>query len=135
MTTRAAPSREGARLPAAVRIWFAILLVLVFACGLLSGLLARKLLADSGTVAVVGTDREFYELFVREFDLDPRQRAQLRLILEERSRRLEQWKNDLMHRVPDLQARLHINRQPDQLVPEILDKKQRARYQIRLREQ
>lgn len=112
-----------------LRLQVAVLFVLVFACGSLSALLARKLYAASSSESLMtGQDRIFFDRFSREFRLTRRQQADLRLILEEKARRKRSWWNDLMQRTADHQALLDIDRKADRRILAVLNDAQRRAY-------
>ena len=129
-TSSAAQARRDRGFPASLRLHLGILLVLVFACGLLAGLLWTRVTGEPTDLVPV-PDRIFFERFSHDFGLGPAQRATLHLILQEKAKRKRQWWTDRMQRTLTAAQRdelLLIDRVADRRIRTLLSEDQRRTY-------
>lgn len=111
----------------------AALSVLVFGCGVFSGmLLERELVAspERGRSSLELALESYYERFVADFRLDARQQVELRLVLEERAKQQKDWwTNRFLRDDPRDRAELvRLDRSTQGVIREILREDQRTKF-------
>lgn len=116
----------------ALRIGF--LMLLIFGCGLLAGLhLAegREARAATAMSGLEAANERYYRRFVADFDLDAKQRRDLRLVLDQRAKMQKDWWNDrLLRDDPRDRAELvRLDRTSEGLIRLLLREDQRTKYE------
>ncbi len=134
------PTEVGSALPRRGKQLLALILI-VFLCGFLTGTLSRRLtsaIVGAHETETPGANRYFLEEFSERYGLDRNQRLQLRIILESRDREKLRILDELRRaRSGEERDRLlgdvlEANRKADRRIPEILNDRQRGRYQADL---
>ncbi|MFQ5503579.1 MAG: hypothetical protein ACE5F1_02145 [Planctomycetota bacterium] len=126
---------EEQRTAPGVRAQLALLLGLVFASGLLSGMLAPRLFAVPETTPE-SRSQHFVEHFAKEFDLSPQQIGLLRMILEQRDRlKASLWEGPFIERLsPEDRERLEeVRTKADLRIWAMLEPEQRSKYERMLK--
>ena len=116
----------------------ALLTVLVFACGLLTGLHLAEGRQTPAATAMSGLEaahERYFRLFVQDFDLDAKQRRDLRLVLDQRAKMQKDWWNDRLLRDDprDRATLVRLDRTSEGLIRHLLHREdQKAKYKTLL---
>lgn len=115
----------------AAQRWVVVVALASFAAGLVVGLTSPAIVsAFSGPAELVDADEQFVREFATRYELSPQQTRLVRAVLTDRRRKREQILfSDPQRLPPELRSEYEsAQRLADQLLYELLDERQQAKY-------